>query len=124
MAYTNIIIKAYDLVDELKQSFHYQELRRLDKVIKTKYKKELKEYLETFKTFNEVYNTGGTYHPDFKKASKEYRLKKEVLFKKEEVIDYFKYESLINAYLKELSDEIVSSVSNYSNLEGGVCSWI
>ena len=122
MAYTNIIIKAYDLADELKKSFPYKELKRLDKVIKIKYKKELKEYLETFKIFDDVYSTGGTYHPNFKKASENYRLKKEILFNKKEVKDYFKYESEINEYLKELSNEIFSSVSNYSKIEGGVCS--
>lgn len=124
MAYTNIITKAYDLADELKQSFMCQEIKRLDKVIKTKYQVELKEYQEAFKKFDDVYSTGGTYHPDFKMVSRDYRLKKEKLFNKQEVKDYFKYENEINDYLRELSDEIFSSVSKYYKIKGGVCSWI
>ena len=76
MAYTKIINKAYDLADELKETEIYQEMKRLDELIKRKYERELKEYHETFIKFEEVYNVGGIYHPDFKRVSLAYKEKK------------------------------------------------
>lgn len=121
MAYTEIINKAYDLADELKESKTYQEMKRLDNLIKDKYKIELKQYQDAFLKFDEVFNTGGTYHPDFKEVSNIYRKRKEVLFNKEEVKQYFKYEKEMNKLLNEISNEITNSLSNYKEFKGGIC---
>lgn len=123
MAYTEILNKAYDLADEIKQSHEYKEMLRLNEVIKSEYKEILKNYHKTFEKFDEVLILGGKYHPDFKKVSKAYQEAKIELYEKEEVKTYFKYERKINELLKEISDEIFSSVSKYYK-EGGSCSWL
>lgn len=123
MAYTKIINKTYDLADELKQSFYYQEMIRLDQIIKTKYKKELQSYKENFSKFDEVYSQGGKYHPDFKKVSKDYADAKKELFSKLEVKQYFEYETKINDLLEKISNEICGSISKHYN-KGGTCSWL
>ncbi len=122
MAYTKIINITYDLADELKESFYYKEMIKLDEIIKTKYKEELKEYHKAFIKFDEVYTYGNTYHPDYKKVISEYQQAKKELFSKEEVKKYFEYERKINEILGSLSDEICNAVSKYSN-KGGSCSW-
>lgn len=124
MAYTKIINKAYDLADELKETEIYQEMKRLDELIKRKYERELKEYHETFIKFEEVYNVGGIYHPDFKRVSLAYKEKKELLFSKEEVKEYFILEGKMNELLKEISQEITSNASNYQEFKGGICNEI
>lgn len=124
MAYTEILIKTYDLADELKESKLYQEIIRLDNLIKEKYQEELKAYKEAFNKFDECFSTGGKYHPDFKDVSKTYQATKEILFSKEEVKAYFLNESKLNEILKEIVIEIRNNVSNYEDLKGGVCSWI
>jgi|SRR5690554_4238842 len=121
MAYTKIINKTYDLADEIKNSELYQEMKKLDKIIKTKYKNELQEYQKTFLLFDEVFSTGGVYHPDFKEVSSKYKTAKETLFIKEEVRKYFACEQKLNEVLKEISDEIKNTVSSYNDFKGGYC---
>lgn len=123
MSYTEIINITYDLADELKESFEYKEMIRLDIVIKSKYKEELKAYQKSFLKFDEVFTQGGKYHPDFKEVSKKYRLAKEVLFNKEEVKTYFELESKINEILGSISEEVCNTVSKYYS-KGGTCSWL
>lgn len=121
MAYTKIINTTYDLADQIKESELYQEMKNLDKIIKTKYENELKEYQRTFILFDEVFSTGGVYHPDFNKVNKEYKRAKQTLFTKEEVRKYFLCEQKLNKMLKEVSDEIKNTVSNYKDFKGGYC---
>lgn len=123
MSYTKIINKAYDLADELKETDIYREMKRLDELIKTKYEKELKEYQKAFLKFDEVFNTGGVYHPDFKEVSALFSKIKTTLYNKEEVKEYFKKEQMMNEILKEIADEISFSVSNYKDFKGGFCKW-
>lgn len=123
MAYTKIINKAYDLADELKKTPVYLEMKRLNELIKTKYKKELNDYQKVFSRFDEILNTGGVYHPDFKEVNSLYSEVKTILYSKEEVKEYFKNEQKMNEILKEIADEISLSVSNYKDFKGGFCKW-
>lgn len=119
MAYTKIINITYDLADELKTTETYQQMQKLDKIIKTKYKEELENYQQTFKKFDEVFSTGGVYHPDYENVSKPYLEAKKTLFTKEEVKLYFQNERKINKVLKEISDNIRKNITNY---KGGILS--
>lgn len=123
MAYTKILNKTYNLVDEIKKSPTYLKMVELDELIKEKYKNELLDYQNTFVKFDDVFSSGGTYHPNFIEISRAYKKAKEIFFNKEEVKLYFLCEKELNDLLNELSNEISNSVSNYSELKGGICSW-
>ena len=105
MAYMEIITLTYQWLDELKASKDYQKMVELNNLIKTKYKKELKEYHTTFKQFEAVFKYG-TYHPDFKTVSKQYQQAKIALFETEEVKTYFELEKNINETLNKLSNAL------------------
>lgn len=121
MSHTDIILKAYEVLDAFKETEDYKELLSLNKKIQDKYKQELESYHKHFKRFEEVFNTGGVYHPDFKEVSKAYQEMKITLFEKEEVKRYFLLERIINEKLSAFSSELMASVSNYYNQKGGAC---
>lgn len=119
MSHTDIILKAYEVLDAFKETEDYKELQYLHEQIQHKYMIELKNYHTHFKRFEEVFNQGGTYHPDFKEVSRTYQETKIVLFEKEEVKRYFLLERTINEKLSAFSFELMASVSNYYNQKGG-----
>ncbi len=119
----NIIDLAYEVADEIKQSSPYQKMIALDKVIKEKYKNELEVYHKTFNQFDEACKIGLKYYPDAKKVTRAYQEAKTVLYEKDEVKQYFKYENQINDQLEKLSEDLLDAVSNYIKVKGAFCSW-
>ncbi|NLN50630.1 MAG: hypothetical protein GX149_03280 [Acholeplasmataceae bacterium] len=124
MAYIEIYLKAYQLADELKKSYEYEELKQLNQLLEKKYHVEIENYQKAFQVFQRVLAEGGKYHPDFKEATTNYQEAKKELFEKSEVKKYFQCENRINDYLKELSDEIFKTVSCYYGIKGESCGWL
>lgn len=117
-----IINQAYDLADALKENKEYKELIELKELINDKYKDELKKYKDSFKKFDFAYKMKD-YYPDFKKVSLLYQECKKDLFEKEEVKRYFELEKIVNDKLNIIAKELISAVSNYSQVEGAYCKW-
>ncbi len=118
MGHTKIINKTYDLLDEYRSSKDFVELQRLNEIINTKYSTERALFKKTFKRFDEIFSTGGKYHPDFKEAASDYAKAKKDLYEKEEVQQYFILENRINAELKHFSTTLSNSVSPYFTKKG------
>lgn len=119
MGHTEIINKAHDLLDEYRNSEDFIELKRLNNIINTKYEQEKAMFKKTFKRFDEVFSTGGKYHPDFKEAASSYAKAKKELYEKEEVKQYFILEQRINTELEHFSTTLSNSVSSYFTKKGG-----
>ncbi len=119
--YTEIILKTYDLVDEIKSNNVFTSLKNLNKEIEVKYSDLLNEYHKKFKVFEEAYNIG-PYYPNYKNVLKEYQAVKTELFLKEEVKKYFKLEEELNKYLEDLMAEIANYISPHILKKELVCS--
>lgn len=110
--YTEIILKTYDLVDEIKSSSVFTSLINLNKEIESKYQELLTEYHKKFKVFEEAYQIG-PYYPNYQNVLKEYQAVKTELYLKEEVKRYFKLEEQLNECLEDLMAEIANYISPY-----------
>lgn len=109
---TEIMMKTYELVDEIKDSKSYQELLLLKEKLNQdehvislveQYKKSYDKYVEVKKY--------GKYHPDLKKVQNEYSKNKELLYTHPLVMSYKKYEKEIEKMLNDISREIANAVS-------------
>jgi cell fate (sporulation/competence/biofilm development) regulator YlbF (YheA/YmcA/DUF963 family) len=126
---TDIIMQAYQVLDEIKQDQTYVEMKRLDKLIPQTYAKEIEAFQQAKKVYDDVMATGGSYHPDFKQAIKNFSEAKAVLYAKEEVSRYFQLEKAlqdeINAFLKDMTDAVSSHIKTPNKLgivqKGGSC---
>ena len=126
---TEIIMQAYQVLDEIKQEETFLEMKRLDHVIPIKYKTEIELFQAAKKVYDDVMATGGSYHPDFKKAVKAFSEAKTILYAKEEVSTYFQLEKTlqddINAFLKTLTDTVSTHIKTPNKLgivqKGGSC---
>lgn len=119
--FTEIVLKTYDLVDEIKSSKVYVDLINLNKEIELKYEELLNEYHRKFKKFEEAFNIGA-YYPNYKEILKEYQSIKTKLYYKEEVRNYFKLEEELNEYLENLMSDIFNNISNHILKKEIVCS--
>lgn len=119
--YTEIILKTYDLVDEIRSDSLFTSLSRLNKEIESKYEDLLSDYHKKFKFFEEAFKIG-PYYPNYNNILREYREVKTELFLKEEVKSYFKLEEELNKYLGDLMGEIANYISPYILKKGYTCS--
>ncbi len=110
---TEILLKAYEVADEIKRSPDFTELLRLKKHIEENFKEESKAYQIANSKFGEIQVLGGQYHPDFKKTVLELASAKKTLFEKEEVKKYLSLEQKIQADLDDLSRVLASIVSSH-----------
>lgn len=126
---TDIIIQAYNVLDELKQDPKFLEMKTLNLSIDEKYHVEVTLFHEKKNIYDEIMQQGGTYHPDFKKAVKEYADAKANLYTKPEVVRYFALEKAfqdeINEFLKTISESISEFIKTPNKLgiiqKGGSC---
>lgn len=119
--FTEIVLKTYDLVDEIKSSKVYVDLINLNKEIELKYEELLNEYHRKFEKFEEAFNIG-PYYPNYKEILKEYQSIKTKLYYKEEVRNYFKLEEELNKYLEDLMSNIFNNISTHILKKEIVCS--
>lgn len=126
---TDIIIQAYHVLDELRSNDHYQALLILDQTIGTLYPLEIEAFQKAKRIYEDILNTGGSYHPDYKEAIKHLSATKTTLYEKPEVKQYFELERVvqdeINGFLNDLAQSVSSFVKAPNKLgivqKGGSC---
>lgn len=126
---TDIIMQAYNVLDELKTDPTYQAIKSFDKLIITKYKNEIQKFQDAKKTYDQIMSQGGTYHPDFKKVVKIFSEAKSDLYQKPEVVQYFElerqFQDQLNSFLAELSQSVSNHIAVPNKLgivtKGGSC---
>lgn len=126
---TDMIMQAYNVLDELKNDPKYVLMKELDQKIGELYPNEIKAFHESKKLYDDVMATGGTYHLDFKEAVKSFGEAKQNLYSKPEVSLYFQteksFQDEMNEFLKEMTDAVSSHIKTPNKLgivqKGGSC---
>lgn len=126
---TEIIIQAYRAIDEIAADPRLFELRAMNKTILTEYHKEVEAFRRAKDDFERIRNEGGSYHPEYKSASRTLSEAKQALYRKKDVKCYFELEQSINDDLQSFLHKIVSSISQeikssdhlWTKSKGGTC---
>ena len=127
---TDIIIQAYEVLDEIRRDPRYQEIKAIDQTIIQLFQQEIAHFRKTKEHYDEIMSQGGHYHPDFKEAVKAFSEAKNDLYSKPEVKRYFQLEKEIqdeiNDFLIELSQSVSSHIKTPNKLGivskgGGSC---
>jgi len=126
---TDIIMQAYQVLDELKIDKNYLLMKSLDKEISSRYPKEIEAFQKAKKIYEDVLETGGTYHPDYKEAVKKLSLTKAELYQKAEVKKYLEaeksFQDMINTFLNVMTQSVSSHIKTPNKLgivqKGGSC---
>lgn len=109
---TNIILTAYDVVDEIRDSENYVELDNLNKYIKKNLKSIYQKYIDLKVKFDDILSKGGKYHPDFKEVSQQLLIEKNNFYNNEYVKRHMVLQRKLQKELNILSNQIGSSISN------------
>lgn len=111
---TDIILQAYNVMDEIVKDHDVITLKKLNKIIDLKYADDIKAFSHAKDVYADIMTTGGHYHPDFKDATIKLSQTKTTLYQKEEVKAYLtlekKVETKLNNLLKEMTDRISSHI--------------
>ena len=126
---TDIIIQAYQVLDEIKKDPIFQEIKRLDTLIVQTFSKEIVAFQQAKNAYDIMMTEGGSYHPDYKRIVKDYAEKKATLYQQSLVQAYFErqksLENMLNQFLKELSLAISDHIKTPNKLgiieKGGSC---
>ncbi|PKK97072.1 MAG: hypothetical protein CVV58_03115 [Tenericutes bacterium HGW-Tenericutes-3] len=126
---TEIMMQAYEVLDEIKKDPVYQSMKAYNQLIIDKYSQEIQLFKEANETYNQVMKDGGKYHPDFKEVVKRFSQAKTDLYQKEEVVKYFELEKIfqddLNEFLKTLSQSVSKYIKTPNKLgivtQGGSC---
>lgn len=123
---TQLTMKAYDVLDEFINLEVFKTLKQLNKIIEEKYKKEIETFQEAQKAFNEVLDTGGQYHPDYKEKASLLSTHKKALYDKKEMLEYRKlekeFEDLLNDFLNKMITIISPHIKRRDDFfKGGTC---
>ncbi|MCK9235748.1 MAG: hypothetical protein WC225_05215 [Acholeplasmataceae bacterium] len=110
---TEIIMKAYDVLEEILQDDKIHQLKVLDKEIESKYHADLKAFEQMKQIYNQVLNEGGAYHPDYAATLKTFSEMKKALYEKEEVARYLQIERKLEQELNAFLNDIAQIVSHY-----------
>jgi len=108
---TDIIMQAYEVLDEIKKDTRYQEIKHMDTYIIKHFNQEIEHFQKAKTHYDSIVKEGGHYHPDFKEAVKAYSEAKKTLYEKEEVKRYFELEKLIQDDINEFIQKLAQSVS-------------
>ncbi len=126
---TEMILQAYNVLDEILADPMYLEIKRLDHYIGAHFQNEVETLRKTKSQYDLVMSEGGSYHPDFKATVKAYSEAKIILYSKEEVKKYFElekeFQDQINDFLAELTQTVSSHIKTPNKLgiiaKGGSC---
>ncbi len=110
---TDIIIQAYHVVDEIAKDPDLIALKKQNQIIEKKYLNEIKTFRQVKNEYSDILNTGGKYHPDFKKVSTKLSETKRVLYEKEEVKTYLTLEKKVEMKLNDLLKNIANRISSH-----------
>jgi len=111
---TDIILKAYDVLDEFVRDSKFPEIKKYHQQIDQLYKKEIEAFNLAKITYQKIMDEGGTYHPDYKESVKKLSETKKHLYEQPEVKKYLalelELETEINEFLNTLSKTVSSHV--------------
>lgn len=110
---TDIIIKTYDVLDEILSDPSIEEIKRLNKNIDLLYKNEISAFSDAKIKYQTVLNQGGTYHPDYKESIKVLSETKKILYEMPEVKKYLDLELELEAKLNEFLNKISKTISEH-----------
>ncbi len=110
---TDIILQAYNVLDEIVKDPDVIALKKLNKEIDEKFSNEIKAFSEAKNVYDDVMSTGGHYHPDFKKVTLKLSEAKSTLYQKPEVSDYLKLEKKVETKLNDLLREMTNRISSH-----------
>lgn len=106
-----IMLKGYDVLDELVTSPNFIKLKQVNDLINEKYHLLMNKFNQAKDRFEDIRGTGGFYHPDYKDASRELSELKNELYNKEEVILYFELEKEIQKEINLFLIDLANSIS-------------
>lgn len=126
---TEIIMQAYEVLDEIKHDPVYLEIKKLNRLINQNYQEEINRFTKSKNTYEAILNQGGSYHPDYKSVIKDMSQAKQELYTKEEVKTYLElekqFELELNSFLSKISESISSYIKTPNKLgivtKGGSC---
>lgn len=109
---TDIIMQAYQALDEIKEKHQITKLRTLKLKIDKKYEKEIEDFNQSKNRYEEIMEQGGMYHKSYSNRAKALSLSKEILYSKEEVKEYMQIEKDIQKDINDLLNRIASAISS------------
>lgn len=126
---TDIIIQAYRAIEEIAADPRLIELRRLNEAIKTTNQREIEAFNRAKDVYERIEREGGSYHPEYKVASRTLSEAKQALYRTQEVKRYLELERQINDELQAFLERIASSISQeiktsnspWTKSKGGTC---
>ncbi|MDO9630050.1 MAG: YlbF family regulator [Acholeplasmataceae bacterium] len=110
---TEIMMQAYQVLDEIKEDSKYKEIKYLDKKMLELYPNEISDFQNAKLKYDSVMSEGGSYHPDFKEAVQKFSESKAVLYSKPEVKRYFEVEKEFQDELNDFLFQMTQSVSSH-----------
>jgi cell fate (sporulation/competence/biofilm development) regulator YlbF (YheA/YmcA/DUF963 family) len=126
---TELIMQAYQVLDEIREDSQYKEIKFLDQKMLELYPNEIKTFQEAKMKYEKVMSEGGSYHPDFKETVQKFGETKMALYSKIEVKRYFEVEKAfqdeLNQFLFEMTQAVSSHIQTPDKLgiikKGGSC---
>lgn len=127
---TDLIMRAYDVLDEFKSDEDYQKLKHMKKKVETHYQHDIEAFNLAKVKFDQVLSEGGTHHPDYKSTIKALSEAKIKLYSHEDLKAYATLEKIfekkLNNFIATLSKEISEHIQTPNELglfkkEGGGC---
>lgn len=110
---TDIIIKAYDVLDEILNDEKIPEIKQLHRKMDDLYKHEIQAFEEAKLAYQKVMDEGGTYHPDYKSAIKHLSETKKNLYEQPEVKKYLALELELETELNEFLNALSKTISDH-----------
>lgn len=110
---TDIIIKAYDVVDEIMKDPKFSEIKILHQKIDGLYHKQIEAFDKAKLAYQKVMDEGGTYHPDYKDAVKRLSHTKKELYEQPEIKRYLELELELETELNEFLNELSKAISDH-----------
>ena len=126
---TELIMQAYQVLDEIKEDVKYKEIKYLDQKMLELYKEEIDAFQNAKIKYDIVMSEGGSYHPGFKEAVKNFSESKALLYSKAEVKRYFEiekeFQDELNTFLFEMTQAVSSHIQTPDKFgiikKGGSC---
>lgn len=110
---TDIIIKAYDVLDEILNDSKFPEIKKLHQSLDDLYKIEIDAFEKAKDLYQKVMDEGGSYHPDYKDAVKKLSATKKALYEQPEVKTYLELELKLETELNEFLNELSKTISEH-----------
>lgn len=127
---TDIIIKAYDVLEEFKSDALYQKLKHVKKQLEQNHFKDIEAFNLAKANYDLILSEGGTYHPSYKDAVKALSEAKSRLYAHPLIEEYKAlekaFELMLNAFIQSFTKHISDHIQTPNQLgfftkQGGGC---